>query len=964
MAFKDKVLNWVQSYVVEGRPPNSVGPKEFSNGGWTGVKPWRELYPDKGIFVGENGAVWAFFRTPDNVNTTWLSNPGEGMKRQLFFNEVIDALGDRLNNAIVKQHGDLRRKFRLSIIRSDFDHLHWDEKDDTPGTVSYRRRISDKINRPEWNGYFGVELMKSTMSESATSLSELAEWGVRGHRNITTLYMSDYNDVKQILEDEGFSAITDMDLDSEDYLNLTAWHGVKSDSYNVQRHLESTRFLEPTDGYSVITPRWGEISFFAAVPSEERDSFGEDPRSESARWARPLYNPGNNVVGVWIEGEIRSGKVMKNILRSKRYGRERAAADVPEGDYAEQEKVWTDLELIHNMDAVADGRDFIDNCEILVAVQCFTEETNSLRRHLRDYGMDARMPVSRQAKCLARTMPCYPDGISKIYRNNMVRGAFSTQMFPGALSMSGILQRTRPACNNGILLGLTNLDHEFREVFTAVDAANTQSAPPVMLITGRQGSGKTMQGLQMMIQVAYDERPVVFLNPKPDSSFGHLFDYIGGTTITMTEAFLEESPGMLDPFAFYTDRSEVFAHLNEALEMSLDTNADRGADARSASTALSADLKNRVIDKRNRCSADVIFGNAAGRDNYQNALDELNREKYGRWQEKKRVLQMNGSDVEQEPFVPVKDGELSDEDQEWVKIFLSDVNGTPPIPQLSVRKFVRDKIQTSAIWKALIGDTGEGSELQRMLSEGKPVLIEWDGSLNLPKDSNAMTNGMNNLSVSQVDSVISITLAFHYAEEIITKIGRGGILAVDEAWTLKGSESVRGMINGVVREGRERNIMLLMMTQKIADFLDDEADDMSSGVARYLFMSVPENDKKERDLFFRYSGWEDDESGSNWQYMVNAGIKSRDGSSTKKAVAEGFYVDTIYGFSGALLCGPWPDLELNMARTDPEGKKWQRAYKKDKSMAMALVEDSQYHVTAENFLNMVVSNDDEEESLV
>ena len=936
---KDRILDYIQSRILEGRPQDAIGPREFSNGGWTDLKPWDEIYPERGIFVGKNNSVWVFFKTPKNVKTEWLRNSEEIIENQMFFNNVVKELADRLKNSIVKQSRDPRRKFRLSIIRTPFDHLHWDNQEDTPATIDFRKRMSDKIDRAEWEGYFGVELMQSKLSDAGTSLREAGDWFVKGHKSQMSLYLSDLRDVTNIMKDNGFSPLTDMTLDSDDFLNLTAWHGVASDTYNVQRHLSNTRFQEPLHGYSVITPRWGEISFYAIVPSEERSSFGEDPKRERAKWAKPLFNPTNDVVGVWIEGEIRSNKSITNVLNQKRYGKQAAVNQVSHEDYSEQERVMDDLQLLERARESAVDHDALDNTEILVAVQNFAKEKNSLRDHMRAYGMDCRMPVNRQAMCLARTVPCYPNGISKIYKSNFVRGTFSVQMFPGALSMSSILQKTRPNCPNGILLGLSNGDHQYREIFTDIEGASKESATPVMLITGRQGSGKTMQALQMIAQVAYDERPVIFLNPKPDSSFGDFFEHLGGITVEMTSKFLEENPGMLDPFNFFENRENIYEHLQEALFRAMDYSSDTGNIHKTEQQKLSADLNMRVMDKRNKCAADVFFGNISGRADYPKALSIWNEKLLRKHKER---------GLSEKDFVPEKDGQVSTEGDLFIQDWLSSNNGTSPLPQLNVRNFIKDRVTTSPLWKALIGQTAEGSTLQKMMSQGRPVLIEWDGSLQLPKNSES------NLTEQQVDSLISITLAFKYAEEIITRLNRGGMLAVDEAWALKGSSKAREILNSSSREWRERNIMLLMMTQRIADFVTDDADDMSSGVSRYLFMATPPNDKRERELFFRLTGMDDDDD--KWNYMTRAGIKNSDGEANAKSIAEGFYLDTIYGFSGGILCGPWPDYELTMARTDHEGKRLKRSMDKNGEINAKLLEDSQYHITDKNFQNLVMAD--------
>lgn len=154
--------------------------------------------------------------------------------------------------------------------------------------------------------------------------------------------------------------------------------------------------------------------------------------------------------------------------------------------------------------------------------------------------------------------------------------------------------------------------------------------------------------------------------------------------------------------------------------------------------------------------------------------------------------------------------------------------------------------------------------------------------------------------------------------------------------------------------------MMLLMTQKISDFGSSEDGSLVSGISRFLFMATPPSDEVERKLFFSITELEDSER--VWDYMVNAGIKGNDNESTKKSIAEGYYLDKIQGYSGGILCGPWPDYELIMARTDKEGKILRdKVAQNNGQVDVEILEDSQYYVTAANFHNMVLADADAED---
>src|SRR5660398_146401 len=53
--------------------------------------------------------------------------------------------------------------------------------------------------------------------------------------------------------------------------------------------------------------------------------------------------------------------------------------------------------------------------------------------------------------------------------------------------------------------------------------------------------------------------------------------------------------------------------------------------------------------------------------------------------------------------------------------------------------------------------------------------------------------------------------------------------------------------------------------------------------------------------------------------MVNAAAERTPGGKT--SIAKGYLVDSVHGWRGGILCGPWPAEELNIGRSDIEAQR-------------------------------------------
>jgi hypothetical protein len=235
---------------------------------------------------------------------------------------------------------------------------------------------------------------------------------------------------------------------------------------------------------------------------------------------------------------------------------------------------------------------------------------------------------------------------------------------------------------------------------------------------------------------------------------------------------------------------------------------------------------------------------------------------------------------------------------------------TEALSDTEVLSFVQNKMKSAPFWRALISVNAQ-SEMTRTLRESKALLIEWGGGMELPDaDDDRYTD-------AQVDTVLSVTTIFRYAAERIE--GTSGTLIIDESWILRASRESRNLLERAGREWRQANIMLILGSQRIRDWAvsGGAAADLTSFISRFLFMAITENDEDEMAAYFKLTGLED--TPENRRYIINAAAERVEGGRIR--IARAYLVDTVHHWSGGLICGPWPERELNIGRTDAEAQR-------------------------------------------
>lgn len=815
------------------------------------------------------GDAWLYRKLKDDVSVKYAKSPEQAIMEQSYFLDIATELGELLNNQRERTRSDDRRLMQLLIVRDD-DQAEIEFEGVTEAHLDYQRRMQENYDPVKWHGYIGIQLEKSSPYHETVGSAAIAQRTLEIYSDSvkyeSSRLQADHDIISAILVNAGLQTIELFgNAEADAHLRrITAWHGVPDPTYHVANSLENIPFGEYRHGKSLELPAWGEVQMQAIRPQPRKDIFEVDPMDDRIRWGRHIFQPNSSCVMVSIRTEIRAPKVVENMLDQRvmnddtgMFGGEANQSNMVVQSPSELRSQAKKKRRMEETSALANnGAALFDNTEIVTAT-IVGENRSRLTDFLASCDLEAIPLINKQPEALLSVFPCSPVRIAPVRKNNKVRSILTNQIFPGIIAFSGLLRSVKPASDRGIILGLADDDYDYSPILTDVEGASRKNKSPVMLITGPPGSGKTMQLQQMCAQAFYLGYFVGFLNPKPDSSLAPFFgDLLGATCISMNNDFLNDNPGLLDPTLFL-DRKKAAQILSNSIIRAMRLSENRGEDAAMKTSKIKSAINALYEDERVRCAGDVIFGNKAAH--------------------------LPGLSV---------DGP----ENEILK---------------NVQTFVRARMGSSPFWKAMIGEDGAVSqEIKTAIENRVPLLIEWDGELKL-------TDNSENLGDEQIDSILSVTNIFYYIVRIAGRGREGGMLCCDEAWVFRQSEDVMGLITGGAREWRQLNIMMVLATQRLVDFFTDDAgSDLASYIARMLIMSIAETDTRELNKYYELTKRPRNERET--YYITNAGSKEQ--SDGTRTIPKAMYVDTIEEVTTGLICGPWPSLEFEKARTDRDAE--------------------------------------------
>ena len=843
---------------VSGVDPDGRGhgPYSEANDGWVDSKPyvshWRQ-----GLFEGYDGSLWLYMAFPKDVQIRWLPNDWEKIENQSFFVDMCKDLASMFSSQEDKLKNDLRRDIHIQVTQEPSKGIVPPEND-TPAHADYLRRIAANYTKPVWRSFIGVKLIEGSLFDRAYSIKDTIRRYIDSFTEIELLranaFISDLNHVHDIMLKHGF---TDIDFveDSEALERLTAWHGVSDEQFSMRRQLQDQKLHVPVHGRSIITPRWGELYMSALRPSESLDYVDPMSNAKSTRWATPLLSPSSDVVAISIRAQIRADDVIDNMLDMKNSNKNKDSG-TGKGSLS-----YGDLIFAARESVTRNHIPMLDNTEIIIASKvpkARTAET-ALEKMFAKSGMDIALLHGRQDTALLSTLPTYPRHVMSIPRGNAKRPHLSNALMPGVIAFSTLFQSSRPLAPGGIMVGLGDDKSSYPEIMIELDAASRLNGTPVWLVSGRPGAGKTQGMLQFAIQAVMQGDFVAYYNPKQTGTLKPVFDYMGGVTISMKRSYLQDNPGLADPFFFLEEREAIANVISDAVITSMKMTSDHGSSSAARRTSVSARIKDRCLDPRYRSTREVLLG--------------------------------NGSTL-------------------------------PPLEDAEVVKFVKDKEKVSPFWSSFMAPPNAASVISTRLKNAKAILFEWDDSMALPPADKRPEDYTDNETDTMLSLVTMFQYSVARARAIgkqsmiicdeahVLKGSSEAMNTINRA----GREWRQANINLIL--GTQE------MKDFLGSPAENGESEMASFIGRYIIMAIAPESRSDLEWFFRISKLpKDSEDPKNIsantyaRYIINAGADSAKSSGGSKIV-RAYMVDHIYGWSGGIIVGPWPKRELDLGRTD------------------------------------------------
>lgn len=478
-----------------GESSGSAGNEE--QGGIRKPSPIKSFYSN-GMFIGENGDYWLYFKFPEDVKVDWTKSYRDSADNQSFLTNIMDNIAGALRDSGTSTKRDERVKFHIPIVRETTNEIQ--KYDDiTPAQYDFLDRMGG-YSHPIWHAYLGLQLkmgdINANIPDLAGKVRNYIDFMFNSDDIDYQLYRQSIESYTSICIENGMRPL-DFSYHPEDFDRLTAWFGESDVHYSERKELTSTIIKVPDHGRSIfVSEEYGEISFSAISPKETRDAFVKDPFDPvSTRFGETLMRPSLGVVHINIRGEIRSPDATSNVFDDKltKTDNKVAGQEVDKtsvGDRKKAAKSYSEADIASTMSAVLQHA-WLDNVEMVVATEV-NEHPSALPGAMDKHNMNVSPITARQHTALCSTIPCYPNPIFKVPKGNESRNPNVNNFYAGVLSLSGLFRSTRPAADRGVLIGVSDAGYEYKEIFTEVDAPGKYGAKPTVLITGDTGSGKAM----------------------------------------------------------------------------------------------------------------------------------------------------------------------------------------------------------------------------------------------------------------------------------------------------------------------------------------------------------------------------------------------------------------------------------------------------------------------------------------
>lgn len=195
----------------------------------------------------------------------------------------------------------------------------------------------------------------------------------------------------------------------------------------------------------------------------------------------------------------------------------------------------------------------------------------------------------------------------------------------------------------------------------------------------------------------------------------------------------------------------------------------------------------------------------------------------------------------------------------------------------------------------------------RLEADKSLILVEFDRELPFPQKSDPSTY----LRQERL-AVAAVQLVTRAASEMLARAG-GGVLVVDEAWVFMKSHEGSAALESLGRLGRSQNILPILITQLVRDFVDSGLD-LEEHISRVFCMALA--NPKEAEAALRLCGL--DPTPERIAFLAAAGpVRPEPGVPGRPAMA--LHRD-LKNRHAAVMIGPWPDWIREEISTNPEDR--------------------------------------------
>lgn len=194
------------------------------------------------------------------------------------------------------------------------------------------------------------------------------------------------------------------------------------------------------------------------------------------------------------------------------------------------------------------------------------------------------------------------------------------------------------------------------------------------------------------------------------------------------------------------------------------------------------------------------------------------------------------------------------------------------------------------------------------------VLIEFDRALPFPEGSDPAS-----YNLPERLAIAAVQLVTRAASELLAN-SRGGMLVVDEAWMFLKSQEGMAALNALGRLGRSQNILPVLITQRVKDFVSAGVD-MEEYISRVFAMAL--SDKREAEAALELCGLEITEE--RIEFLREAGPEApTENAPGRPALA--LHRD-LHNRHAAVLVGPWPNSLRLQLSTNPVEREQREAWR-------------------------------------